>query len=480
MGDSTIRALLQKAYYEPMKRLGLGAYGEVWLADDKTGKPVAVKVLKVGGGQNEDSAGISDLLRELYVMGTLARSSQNLAPLTRVEFIPDYLEDSVLVEMPVADGDLNQWLDKNAASMTLEQVTAIIQDLLCGLSELHQIGWGHFDLKPANILVYNNRFKLADFGLAFDFSACYSRGPSEVITWNYRPSDFYRAKDFGSPHCNNGHLTQAADVWSMGLVILEVLVSYILRKRTSLWSIMTRNGWNTEETWFPQVVDKLGSQKVKQLAPAVDQKQANKFQAPDIQWIVELIDKMLDDSPAHRISAEDALKFVAKHNPDSKFQCGSKRCVQKRPGRPSDKKLPPDLSRSRDDAEGDLLQQWNEISWLAEDLEKKFTDAKVDLTDEEKANIPYLTTLLKWRYNDIPWSLAVEGIDLLAKLLAASQDEFLFSEKCGESKASGSIPIAIPPIQSSKPPPGSPLAVSKKRKPEEQLPKPLKRNATWR
>ena len=87
---------------------------------------------------------------------------------------------------------------------------------ICALCALRELGVMHRDIKPANVLIgADGRAILSDFGTATRVS------PGEYETWrHYSPSGTrpYRAPEMVA---TLGYGTNA-DVWSLGLVFLEI------------------------------------------------------------------------------------------------------------------------------------------------------------------------------------------------------------------------------------------------------------------
>ncbi|EMP39071.1 UDP-N-acetylhexosamine pyrophosphorylase [Chelonia mydas] len=96
------------------------------------------------------------------------------------------------------------------------------RDVLEALSFLHHKGYVHADLKPRNILwsAEEECFKLIDFGLSF------KEGNQDV---KYIQTDGYRAPEAELQNClaqaglqSETECTSAVDLWSLGIVLLEM------------------------------------------------------------------------------------------------------------------------------------------------------------------------------------------------------------------------------------------------------------------
>ena len=48
------------------------------------------------------------------------------------------------------------------------QILTILKDVCESLTEIHNLGIYHLDLKPQNLVLVNNRYKICDFGSAID------------------------------------------------------------------------------------------------------------------------------------------------------------------------------------------------------------------------------------------------------------------------------------------------------------------------
>jgi serine/threonine protein kinase len=85
-----------------------------------------------------------------------------------------------------------------------------IADLFLGLKHIHDLNIAHLDIKPSNIFVSKDgQLLIGDFGLAFDLS--------KELTED-REGD----RNYLAPEILEGHYGKAADIFSLGLVILEM------------------------------------------------------------------------------------------------------------------------------------------------------------------------------------------------------------------------------------------------------------------
>lgn len=77
------------------------------------------------------------------------------------------LADDLLLVMERASGSLAGYLSDHGRLHEQEAIS-ILSDISAGLRELHQASVIHRDLKPGNVLLHDERWKLSDFGIARD------------------------------------------------------------------------------------------------------------------------------------------------------------------------------------------------------------------------------------------------------------------------------------------------------------------------
>jgi|694.fasta_scaffold01611_43 serine/threonine protein kinase len=144
--------------YQPLRLLGQGAYGRVWLAVDlNTRRPVAIKQFLHGNRQDLEALG-----REIQLLAKMS-AGRNIVQVLKVGwdqsppfYVMEYMEN----------GSLEDWLQQDR-EISVKEVVRLIREIAEGLSFAHGKGILHCDLKPANVLLdHSKQARLADFGQA--------------------------------------------------------------------------------------------------------------------------------------------------------------------------------------------------------------------------------------------------------------------------------------------------------------------------
>lgn len=178
-------------------RLGDGSFGTVFLAEDtSTGQELVVKQAKgVAGASQLQNAeeymnrrirraplvawGCATYLGCYDVVEGAASPSLVWAQegdITLEELIvrPDYPD--------CVEGALyGVYKDGDVARRTSAVAKSVLRGLLFTLGGLHDIGIVHRDVKPANLVLMGNRFRLVDFGAAADLRTGYNFEPEQGL-----------------------------------------------------------------------------------------------------------------------------------------------------------------------------------------------------------------------------------------------------------------------------------------------------------
>ncbi|PHT43647.1 hypothetical protein CQW23_17672 [Capsicum baccatum] len=190
------------------KKLGEGGFGSVFEGCLEDGTKIAVKYLD-GIGQVKKS-----FLAEVETIGSIHH-------VNLVQLIGFCAEKShrLLVYEFMSNGSLEKWIYHGKQEQIIDWNCRkkIIQDVAKGLAYLHEECRQkilHLDIKPPNILLDEKlNAKLSDFGLA----KLIDRNQSQVMTM-MRGTPGYLA-----PEWLSGVITEKVDVYSFGIVILEIL-----------------------------------------------------------------------------------------------------------------------------------------------------------------------------------------------------------------------------------------------------------------
>ncbi|XP_031562569.1 cyclin-dependent-like kinase 5 [Actinia tenebrosa] len=281
--------------YEKLEKIGEGTYGTVFKAKNKESHEiVALKRVRL----DDDDEGVpSSALREISLLKELKHN--NIVRLHDVL----HSEKKLTLVFEFCDQDLKKYFDSCQGEVDAHVVKSFMFQLLRGLAFCHSHNVLHRDLKPQNLLINKDgELKLADFGLARAFGIpvrCYS---AEVVTLWYRPPDVLMGAKLYST---------SIDMWSAGCIFAEMAnggrplfpgndIEDELRR---IFKIL---GTPTNESW-PNVT-KLPD--YKEFAP--------QGTSVSLELVVpklgvtgrDLLQKLLVLNPAHRISAEDAMKHL--------------------------------------------------------------------------------------------------------------------------------------------------------------------------
>lgn len=199
---------LSAGRFTPLEELGRGGMGVVWRARDTVlGRHVAIKQLLPPVGLSADARGAmrARMLRE-------ARAAAQLDHRNAVT-VHDVLldQDSVLIVMELVKAVTLAKTVEREGPLPHARVAEIGLDMLDVLTEAHELGIIHRDVKPANVLVRGDgSIKLADFGIArFEGDPTLTEAGAIIGTPAYMAPEQIRGLE-SSP---------AIDLWGLGATL---------------------------------------------------------------------------------------------------------------------------------------------------------------------------------------------------------------------------------------------------------------------
>ncbi|CAM0872082.1 unnamed protein product [Alopecurus aequalis] len=199
--------------YEKISLLGQGNGGTVYKARHRrTSQPFALKLFAA----EEPSAA-----REAEIL-MLAADVPHVVRLHAVIPSPAAEQPAALALELVRGGSLAGLLRKLGRSMEERPIAAVARQALLGLNAVHALRVVHRDLKPANILVgAAGEIKIADFGAGKILRRRLDPCASYVGTAAYMSPERFDPESYSGDYD-----PYAADVWSLGLAILELYLGH--------------------------------------------------------------------------------------------------------------------------------------------------------------------------------------------------------------------------------------------------------------
>jgi serine/threonine protein kinase len=210
--NSFIPGQLLDGRFRTVAPLNHGSFGMVFLATDiQTGRDVAIKcMLKSSPNESWNPSLSGNRFEELDCHERLAYHP-NIVNLVHHFETANHL---YLVLEYCANGDLYEAIRMNRGPLETEHVRDFMLQLVSAVEFMHANGLYHRDIKPENIfLMQDGSMKLGDLGLATREAWCYEACVG---------SDRYMAPEQYDP-ANNGYSPAKADIWAIGICLLNVL-----------------------------------------------------------------------------------------------------------------------------------------------------------------------------------------------------------------------------------------------------------------
>jgi hypothetical protein len=210
--------------YEPIRLLGQGGMGRVFLAKDlRLVRNVAIKFVR---GDDPEYA-------RRIVAEARAQARVNDERVCKVYEVGE-VRGRVYIAMQHIDG---KPLSELADELTLEQKALVVRGAALGIAEAHRVGLIHRDVKPSNIMVERSsdgelRPYVMDFGLARDWT------DGTTMTGTVLGTPQYMAPEQAAGEVKQ--LDRRADVYSLGATLYCLLVGEPPVAGSNALEILTR------------------------------------------------------------------------------------------------------------------------------------------------------------------------------------------------------------------------------------------------
>jgi tetratricopeptide (TPR) repeat protein len=211
------------SHFRLTEKLGAGAMGEVFLAEDlRLRRPVALKMLS--GVEAADEEAGARLVREARVASAL--NHPNIAVIYEIGETERDGQKQTFIAMEYVAGRTLAALE-GERRLTVPEALDIVRQVADALAEAHDRGVVHRDVKPGNVIVTaSGRAKVLDFGLAKYVAPM----GEDTETWSGRhrgfetPGALLGTLAYMSPEQARGEEIDArSDVFSLGIVLYELV-----------------------------------------------------------------------------------------------------------------------------------------------------------------------------------------------------------------------------------------------------------------
>lgn len=192
--------------YTLSRKLGAGAYGEVWAAEAPGGLMKAVKIIH--GYHDEQRAKV-----ELSALNKVKQVRHPfLLSLERIEVV----DGQLVVVTELADKCLKdvfeEYQQQRQPGIPREELLGYVRDAADALDFLAQKhGLQHLDIKPENLLLLSGHVKVADFGLVKELE-----NVNQSVMGGMTPA-------YAPPELFDGKPSSASDQYSLAIVYQEML-----------------------------------------------------------------------------------------------------------------------------------------------------------------------------------------------------------------------------------------------------------------
>lgn len=211
-----------KYIYNSQSLLGKGSYSTVYFGqNEEENSQVAIKIIE------------NHLLRDEYIHKLITQECEIMKSLSHPNIVNLYevlhtTNHTYIIQEYCNQQDLRKLLSQKI-SFSEEEAIIIFKQILEGFKELLKHRIIHRDMKPANILINNNIFKIADFGFALNIEELNSNIKTAMAgTPLYMSPQCLRGEPYGTKN----------DIWSLGIILYELIYGDVPWPANSKFELM--------------------------------------------------------------------------------------------------------------------------------------------------------------------------------------------------------------------------------------------------
>ena len=220
--------LINKFNYKDVEKkpLGEGSFGVVYKVLNKDWLEVALKV-QYSLLSNLKDQNLESLLNEKKSLNMNENFKANRTINCWIFFSGKYYVSFIETEIGTSLAHLIQKKINNGIAFTQEEKTKICCDLIENLFFLHSENKAHLDIKPGNIIYYDQfqKYRFIDFGTMENFKTKPISGSLYSEYLNFRGTKFYASPLMMESLHSNMKICQdpfSSDIFSLGVTLLEI------------------------------------------------------------------------------------------------------------------------------------------------------------------------------------------------------------------------------------------------------------------